>query len=322
MRTFRNLHPFGSVLTALGFRYIEVAFFRTWGFDHRQFLFAKESVPMKALPLLMLLTILTAACAKPEKVDFNPEANFDQPAPSPGQSPVPVVNPGTKELNCGSTFSASFTNTDSTVGTLEVLNRGVCDVKVLATEPAGGVMGAVSTVAEFDVSPGTGNVTAFILNANQKLDLTFTCVPSSKEGKCKFGYRLSTGKESMTPSRESPPAEDSTDLLPTPARPTGNTCETAAGGEAIGRVFSNRTGLKMKVDYKAKSNCECAPFTIFSDPAGPGNKDASAGINAEATGVAMVPAGQSITLKAKCGTQVARPPCKGLIKDIKVSLSK
>jgi hypothetical protein len=268
---------------------------------------------MKKMLLLIFLAGLILGCGRPkQKVDFNESAQLEQPA----------KNPDNKELKCGDTFTANFSNTDATFGSLEVINKGVCNVKVLVSEFVGGVGGAATKVAEFEVGAGVGNLTAFPLSTNKKFQLRFSCDPSTATGGCVFAYRFSTGKESANATRESPEIDSSPTL--TPQGPsTGNLCITQAGKEAIGKVFTNNTAGEMKVTFTARSTCKCNPFTVFAEPSDGGNKQANAPApTGTDTGVAIVPAGKTVTLKAKCGPgSLATEKCSGVVENIRISIS-
>lgn len=273
---------------------------------------------MKSLCLMILLSGLIAACET--KIDFKEGARLD-----PAADGTPVKNPDAKELSCGAEpFIVNYSNTDSTVGTLEVNNNGVCKVTVKVTEDAGG--GRVRPVATYDVETGVGNVTAFSMTENKKLTIIFTCAPSTAEGKCKFSYRLSVGKEAKTAARASV-AVDPTPLVAPQGQPAGqNQCVTPPGKESVVKVISNDLAKgEMKVTFTAESSCKCNPFTAYADPADPGAKksrQADAGPDAKDSGFVVVPAGKTTQLKVKCGPgSLSTETCKGVVKDVQVSIT-
>ena len=260
---------------------------------------------MKTLLLFVALLALMTACAKVTKVEFNATTNLEQDVP----------NPGRQKLKCGEKFPASFTNTDSTFGTLDVNNVGGCDVEVLLKDAAD------NEVAKFKLTPNQGQIAAFALKPNTKFNFLFTCLPSESGG-CEFTYRFSTGKKSTDPK----PELESPAIMDRPVMPqgskTGNTCPTITGGEAIGKIISNLTDGEVRVIFTAESTCLCTPFRIFAEPIGSPNKVAQTDKpkGSATDGLATIPAGKTIMLKASCGTNVAPGPCSGNIKGIKISL--
>ncbi|MFL6647736.1 MAG: hypothetical protein ACJ8KO_07225 [Sulfurifustaceae bacterium] len=272
---------------------------------------------MKNLCVVVVLSLVVVACDK--KIDFNEGARLD-----PAADGSAVRNPDAKELNCGAEpFIVNYSNVDSTVGTLEVTNNGVCKVNVNVAEDVGGA--AARTISRYDVESGVGNVTAFPMTARMKIRIIFTCAPSTAEGKCKFSYRFSTGKEAKTPARESV-AVDATPEASAPGLPGGNSCITPNGKEHVVKVISNRlTNGDMTVNFTAESKCKCNPFIAYAEPADPGakkSKQARAAANGTDTGFVVVPKNQTTQIKIKCdGGSLTTETCKGLVRDIRVSIT-
>lgn len=274
---------------------------------------------MKNLSVLVLLTVLIAACSAPRKLTFNQPEKLDQ----------QVTNSTTKELKCGDNFSAEFTNTDSTFGTLEVDNKGIkdkgCNVNVVVTNLTGGVAGAGTPVTKFAAGPGFGNIAVFPLAQNQKYGFRFECESSTTATGCTFSYRFSRAKEiagnpSPSPTPPSSPTIDISTVMP-PGPTTGNMCITDS---QIAKVITNATKQEVIVLFTARSTCQCSQFIVSSDPP-TSSKDrvAIAPPSGSSDGGVSLPAGKSVTLKAKCGgIGPTRDKCSGVVENFRLAIGK
>lgn len=271
---------------------------------------------MKNLSVLVLLTVLIAACSAPRELGFNQPEKLDQQVP----------NSTTKELKCGDNFSAEFTNTDSTFGTLEVDNKGVkdkgCNVNVIVTKLTGGVAGGGTSVTKFAAGPGFGNIAVFPLDQNQKYGFRFECDPSTTATACIFSYRFSRAKEIVgnpSPSPPSSPNIDMSTVMP-PGPTTGNMCLT---DNQIAKVITNATQKAVGVIFTARSTCKCSQFTVFSDPPGNNDRPVTVGPGNKGDGGASVAAGKSVTLKATCGgTGLSNEKCSGVVENFRLAIAK
>lgn len=259
--------------------------------------------------LLVLMCVLVTGCAK--KVDFKEGVQLDAGA----------RNPDSKTLECGAPpFIVNYTNVDSKVGTLEVNNKGVCKLTVRVGEDAGG--GAVTQITTYEVDTGLGNITAFPMTEKQKLTLSFACQPSTAAGGCIFSYKFSPGTLADKPTKESVDADPSGQVTPQ-GQTSGNMCITQPGRESVVKVISNRlTNGEVKVTFTAQSSCKCDPFTVYGEPEARKNRQAKAPPEGTGNGVAIVPAGENVSLKVKCGpASNTTETCKGIVKDIQIAIS-
>jgi hypothetical protein len=262
---------------------------------------------MKKLTVLILSAMLITACGAPRKLNFNTPQFLDQQVP----------NNTTKELKCGENFSANFTNTDSTFGTLDVNNLGsACNVNVVVTELTGGAGGTL--VTKFAAGPGIGNIAAFPLSQNRQYNFRFECESSTMPGGCVFSYRFSRANEIPNATMPSPEIDLIKAMPKGPS--TGNMCITE---EQPVKIITNATKNQLGVIFTAKSTCKCQSFNVFGDPQRNNDKRASAGPDGVSDGGVVIPPGMSSTLKAKCeGIGLTSVQCSCNIEKITLTITK